>query len=89
MKKSILIPIASVAVTALILFGASNLLSGMAIENGRKEHISMMQTLLPGSENFTVEPYAGEDENIVSVHKAENGFVIETKLQKDIEKARA
>ena len=38
----------------------------------------MMQLLLPGSENFTVEPYAGEDANIRSVHKAENGFVIET-----------
>ncbi|MBQ8835273.1 MAG: FMN-binding protein [Oscillospiraceae bacterium] len=38
----------------------------------------MMQTLLPGSESFTVEPYSGEDANIVSVHKAENGFVIET-----------
>lgn len=79
MKKSILIPVASVALSAMILFGASNLLSGMAIENGRKEHLDMMQTLLPGSETFTVEPYAGEDENIVSVHKGENGFVIETK----------
>ena len=37
-----------------------------------------MQTLLPGSETFVVEPYGGEDANIVSVHKAENGFVVET-----------
>lgn len=79
MKKSILIPVASIALSALVLFGAANLLSGIAIENGRREHLSMMQTLLPGSENFTVEPYAGEDENIVSIHKGENGFVVETK----------
>ena len=79
MKKPILIPVASIALSALVLFGAANLLSGIAIENGRREHLSMMQTLLPGSENFTVEPYAGEDENIVSIHKGENGFVVETK----------
>ena len=79
MKKSILIPVASIALSALVLFGAANLLSGIAIENGRREHLSMMQILLPGSENFTVEPYAGEDENIVSIHKGENGFVVETK----------
>ena len=38
----------------------------------------MLKTLLPGSETFTVEPYTGDDANIRSVHKAENGFVIET-----------
>lgn len=79
MKKSILIPVIALALSALVLFGASNLLSGVAIENGRKEHLTMMQTLLPGSETFTVEPYAGEDANIVSVHKGETGFVIETR----------
>lgn len=79
MKKSILIPVLSLALSALVLFGASNLLSGVAIENGKKEHLSMMQTILPGSTTFTVEPYAGEDANIVSVHKGETGFVIETK----------
>ena len=79
MKKSILIPVLSLALSALVLFGASNLLSGMAIENGKEEHLYMMQTILPGSTTFTVEPYAGEDANIVSVHKGETGFVIETK----------
>ena len=37
----------------------------------------MMRTLLPGSENFVREAYTGEDESIRSVHKAENGFVVE------------
>lgn len=79
MKKSLLIPVLALALSALVLFGASNLLSGVAIENGRKEHLTMMRNILPGSETFTVEPYAGEDANIVSVHKGETGFVIETK----------
>ena len=37
-----------------------------------------MQTLLPGSESFVVVPYDGEDANIQSIHKADNGFIIET-----------
>lgn len=78
MKRSILIPVVTIALSAAILLGASLALSGIAVENGKKEHLQIMQTLLPGSENFTVEPYAGEDENIVSIHKGENGFVIET-----------
>ena len=38
----------------------------------------MLHNLLPGSEEFTEEPYAGEDANIHKVYKAENGYVIET-----------
>ena len=78
MKRNILLPIVTIALSAAILLGASLALSGVARENGKREHIQIMQTLLPGSENFTVEPYTGDDANIVSVHKAENGFVIET-----------
>lgn len=81
MKKSIpsALPAAlSIALTALVLFAATHLLGGIAVENGRQEHLAMLQTLLPGSEQFTVEPYAGEDASIVGVHKGETGFVIET-----------
>ncbi len=78
MKRTILIPIATIALSAVILAGTSRALSGMATENGRREHLHIMQTLLPGSTTFTVEPYTGDDANIVSVHKGENGFVIET-----------
>ena len=74
MKKIVI----AILVAALILFGASFGLNGIAAANAQKAHLEMMQLLLPGSENFTVEPYAGEDANIRSVHKAENGFVIET-----------
>ena len=74
MKKLILV----LVLCAVILFGTSLALNGFAARNAQKEHLWLMQTLLPGSESFTVEPYAGEDANIRSVHKAENGFVIET-----------
>jgi len=63
---------------ALVLFGASFALQGAAAKKAQAEHLWLMQTLLPSSEAFTVEPYSGEDANIRSVHKAENGFVIET-----------
>jgi len=68
----------AILLAALILFGASYALQGTAAKNAQEEHLWLMQTLLPGSESFTVEPYAGEDANIRSVHKAENGYVIET-----------
>ena len=74
MKK----PVIAILLAAAILFGASAALAGVGAENARKEHLWLMQTLLPGSETFTVEPYTGEDANIRSVHKAENGFVVET-----------
>ena len=68
----------AIILAALILFGASWGLQGVAEKNAQEEHLWLMRTLLPGSENFTVEPYSGEDANIRSVHKAENGYVIET-----------
>ena len=74
MKK----PIIAIALAALILFGMAFGLNGTAASNAQAMHLQLMQTLLPGSESFVLEPYAGEDANIVSVHKAENGFVIET-----------
>ena len=78
MKRSVLLPIVTIALSAAILLGTSLALSGIAQENGRREHLHIMQTLLPGSENFTVETYTGDDANIVSIHKGETGFVIET-----------
>ena len=74
MKKIVI----AILVAALILFGASFALNGIAATTAQIEHLNMMRTLLPDSKNFTLEPYSGEDANIRSVHKAENGFVIET-----------
>ena len=78
MKKGVLLPILTIVLAAAVLFGAAFGLSGVTKANARKDHIRLLQTLLPGSTEFTAEPYAGEDANIRSVHKAENGFVIET-----------
>ena len=78
MKRSYLIPIFTIVLSAAVLFGTSLALSGVARENGKREHLQIMQTLLPGSTEFTVEPYTGEDANIVSIHKGETGYVIET-----------
>lgn len=78
MKKPVLLPVIAIVVAALILLAASFGLNGIAAQNAQKDHIQLMQTLLPDSKEFTLEPYSGEDANIRSVHKAENGFVIET-----------
>ena len=74
MKKLIVL----ILVAALVLFGASFALQSTAAKKAQAEHLWLMQTLLPDSKEFTRESYAGEDANIRSVHKAENGFVIET-----------
>ena len=71
-------PLISIGLAALILFGAVWGLKGIGEKNAQTCHVELMQTLLPGSEAFTLEPYDGEDPNIRSIHKAENGFVIET-----------
>ena len=77
MKKSVLLPILAIAVMAALVLGLTLGTAGLATRNAQAEHLQMMQTLLPGSKTFTVEPYSGQDANIRSVHKGETGFVIE------------
>ena len=79
MKKSILIPILAIVLCAALLFGVSLATSGLYLDNSRTWHLEDLKMMLPGAEEFNVEPYAGEDANIVSVHKADIGYVIETK----------
>lgn len=78
MKKGILLPVLTIVLAAAILLGASFGLKDLAAVNAQAEHLQILRTVLPDSENFTLEPYDGEDANIRSVHKGENGFVIET-----------
>ena len=79
--KNILVPaIAIIAAAAVLLFVGMGT-NALRAENIQNEHVNMMRTLLPGSENFVLEPYTGDDANVRSVHKAENGFVIETATQ--------
>jgi len=77
-NKSILLPIIVILLTAAVLLGASAGLSSVRAANIQAEHVRMMQTLLPGSGDFVREIYTGEDAAVRSVHKAENGFVVET-----------
>ena len=74
MKK----PIIALILAAALLLGLCVGLDGVAARNAQKYHLTLMQTLLPGAETFVVEPYAGEDANIRSVHKSDIGFVVET-----------
>ena len=81
MNKSLLRSLGVILAVAVILLAATFGLQTLAVKNARAEHLKIMQTLLPGSTDFVVEPYTGEDANVRSVHKADNGFVIETATQ--------
>ena len=78
MKKRVFVPILAILIAAAVLFAVAAGLSGVGSANAQKAHLEMMQLLLPGSESFTREAYDGDDANILSVHKAEEGYVIET-----------
>ena len=78
MNKGILMPVVAILVAAAVLLGLSWCQTDLAAKNAREEHLELLKMMSPGSENFTVEPYDGEDTNIRSVHKGEKGFVIET-----------
>ena len=81
MKKNIVTTLLVILLSAGILFGLSFGLNGAASANAQARHLELMQTLLPGSDSFTVEPYTGDDANIRSVHKGQTGFVVETATQ--------
>ena len=78
MKRPILLPVLAILIAAVVLLAASFGLNDIAAQKAQEDHLWLMQTLLPGSKEFMLEPYSGEDANIRSVHKAEIGFVIET-----------
>lgn len=78
MKKEYGIPLLTIALCTALLLAAALGLNGLANQRAEEQHQQMLQTLLPGSTQFTRENYAREDSNIVSVHKGETGFVVET-----------
>ena len=78
MKKTFFLPLVTIVLAAALLLSLSFGLKGITEANGRNVHVKLMQTLLPGSSEFTVVPYSGDDANIRSVHRGETGFVIET-----------
>ena len=78
MKKPVLLPILTIALAAILLFGASAGLKGVAEKNQWETQLKLMRIVLPNSAEFTEEPYTGDDANIRAVYKAENGFVVKT-----------
>ena len=77
-NRSILWPILTIALATVLLWGLAAGLSGIAEANARAELLAKMQTILPGSTNFSEETYTGDDANIHAVWAGETGFVIET-----------
>ena len=77
MKNPVVKYILVIVVTALILFGLSTALAGVAEKNAQAVELATMQALLPGSTVFAEEAYTGGDANIRTVHKGSTGFVIE------------
>ncbi len=76
--KSILLPIVTILLAALLLLGLSAGLAGVAEKNAQAELTAKLQTILPGSTAFTEEAYSGNDPRIQRVFVAENGVVVET-----------
>ena len=74
MKKLVI----TILVVAIVLFGTSFALRSTAEENAQAEHLWLLQTLLPDSTDFVLEPYTGEDANIQRVWKADTGYIVET-----------
>ena len=78
MKKSILAPILAIVVMAAVLLGLNKGFAAKEAALNDQELSIMLHNLLPRSVEFVEEPYTGEDANIQTVYKAENGYVIET-----------
>ena len=78
MKKPVFLPLLTILAAAAVLLGMSVALNGVAARRAQSEHVRLLRTVLPGSRDFVVEPYTGDDVNIYSVHKGETGFVIQT-----------
>ena len=76
--RKIFVPIVAVLLAAVILLGLYNGLLGVRQANMEKELQAKMETLLPGSTTFALEPYTGEDANIHYVYKGETGYVVAT-----------
>ncbi len=78
MKKNLLLPCLALLLSAAVLFGLSYGLKTVREKNAEENLLWHMQTILPGSTEFSEEAYTGEDANIQAVYKSEKGFVIKT-----------
>jgi electron transport complex protein RnfG len=78
MKKTLIITLSVILGVSLILLAAAFGLKTVTERNAQKEHVKLLEMLLPDGKDFQKVEYDGEDANIKSIHKADNGFVIET-----------
>lgn len=77
MKKiKILSPLLITLLCAAVLFGASKATSGIRRKSEEAYLSNRMHTVLPGSTEFTLEPYTGEDKNIRSTYKSDAGYAV-------------
>ena len=80
MKKNILLPLIAILLSAAVLFALSFGLKAVGERKAEENLLWHMQTILPGSTDFTEEVYTGEDANIRAVYKAERGYVVQTSV---------
>lgn len=78
MGKTIFMPIVALVLACVLLLGGYNGLQGIRAEKEAAELNGKLQTLLPGSTTFTEEAYTGDDANIRTTYKSENGYVVYT-----------
>lgn len=74
MKRMIL----SILVVFVVVLSMSFALNETAYANAQADHLEILKTVLPGTTECVVVPYDGDDANIVSVHKSEAGYIVET-----------
>ncbi len=77
MKKTLIVILG----LSLLLLAVSLGTAAIANNNAQREHIWLMETLLPGGKDFKKVAYSGDDTTIRSIHQASEGFVIETVTQ--------
>lgn len=73
--KHNLMPLLFCLLCAVFLWLVSGLMDDLGHREAAREELMVL--LLPGSTEFTVEEYSGEDGSIVSLHRAEVGAVVE------------
>lgn len=72
----ILTPIILILLCCLILLSVNAATTGLRTANEEAYLLNRMQTVLPGSTEFTPEEYSGEDESIRSAYKSEAGYAV-------------
>lgn len=72
----LLSPIVIIGLCALLVFGVAAGTAGLRSANEEAYLLNRMQTVLPGSTEFTPEDYTGEDETIRSVYKSDAGYAV-------------